>query len=165
MSSVLSATNLEWYNYNREKPTSRTTQDFNYIQSIDPSEYFFELKYKLSFSANGLDYCVIKYVLHNADNDPVGFAEAMKRIEGKWLTTTEAGITTLLLFMGMFETNFIENIFTNNKSDNNVFNNILEVNTHNNIVDLNGVLFDLEKELNKGNPELRKILDPIRLLK
>jgi hypothetical protein len=165
MSSVLSASSLEWYNANKEENVSNSNQDFEYIKTVDPDHYFFELQYKVAFRANGSDYAIIKYLLHDVDKEPIGFAESMKLIEGRWYTTSEAGITTLLFFLGMIDTIYIDYIFRNSPSDNVELNKIIYNNLSGSNLDLNGVLTDLQEELNSGNLVLANILDPQRLFK
>lgn len=165
MSSVLSATSLEWLNANKEEDVTSSKQDFNYIKNIASSEYYFELKYKINFITNGVEYAVIKYLLYDDENEPISFAESFKKKNGRWFTTIESGITTLTFFLGMIDTDYLESIFLNENSNNSALNSIMFENTSNNQLNLNGVLKSLENGLNDGNEELLLILDPKRLFK
>lgn len=164
MISVFSANNLEWFNYNKEKKVEKTNQDFLYITKASPDNYFCELKYKIHFEANGREYAVIKYVLYDNKSE-FGFAESMVKINNKWFTTTEAGITNLVFFMGMVDTKYINAIFNNSTSDNTTLNTIISSNTNAKKVNITKILADLEKRLSKKDSETLKILDPQRIFK
>lgn len=164
MSSVLSASDLSWYNSNREKKKKKVSQDFEYIKNVSSSEYYFELLYKVTFEANGFEYAIIKYYLHNKGK-VIGFAESMKKIDNRWFTTSESGISNFLFFMVMIDVNYIDAIFKGEKSNNSVLNTIIFDNKKNNRINLNGTLLDLEKGLSSSNKELELILDSKRLFK
>lgn len=165
MSSVLSASSLEWYNFNREEPRKVVKQDFDYIKFADPQSFYYKLKFKITFDANGTEYAVIKYHFFDGEKEPMGFAESMKKIKDRWVTTNDAEVTTLMFFLGMVDVSYIEHIFANTTSDNGELNKIMANNTLGATVDLNGVLQDLQEELNNQNEELKLILDPLRLFK
>ncbi|RSC93664.1 hypothetical protein [Tenacibaculum singaporense] len=164
MSSILSASTLDWYNYNREEKKEKTSQDFNYIKQIPSDKYFFELLYKITFEANGFEYAVIKYYLHNND-EVVGFAESMKKIEEKWVTTSESEISQLLFFMIMIDTEYISKIFKKQETNNKALNLIISNNIKQDKLNVNGLLIDLEEGLSSENEELKLLLDPKRLFK
>lgn len=165
MSSVLSASNLNWYNFNREEKKEKTSQDFNYIEKADSENYYFELLYKVKFNANGKEYTVIKYYLHTKGKAPLGFAEAMKKNNNRWVTTSEAEISQLLFFMIMIDVKYIDAIFNNIKSDNDDLNKIITSNTVNSSVNINGVLNDLEEGLANNDKNLKATLDVNRYFK
>lgn len=164
MSSILSASTLDWYNYNREEKKEKTSQEFNYIKEISADKYFFELLYKITFEANGFEYAVIKYHLHNNEKI-IGFAESMKKIEGKWVTTSESEISKLLFFMIMIDTDYINSIFKKKETKNKALNLIIFNNTKEGNLSLNSLLFDLEEGLSQNKEDLKLLLDPKRLFK
>lgn len=164
MISVFSANNLEWFNYNKEKKVEKTNQDFLYISKASPDNYFCELKYKIHFEANGREYVVIKYVLFDNQSE-IGFAESMVKINNKWFTTTEAGITNLVFFMGMIDVKYINAIFNNSTSDNITLNKIISSNINGKKINITNILADIENKLNKKDSEILKILDSQRIFK
>ena len=163
MRSVLSASDLNWYNFNREKKVKQTSQDFNSIKKINADVYYFKLIGKVNFIANGIEYAVIKFHLYDRGKT-YGFAETMKKINNKWVTTTDYQITQLLFFMGMVDIKYIDAIMNNEKTDNAEFNVIVNNNTKNNIVDLDAVIFYLQNELSQTD-KLISILDAYRIFK
>ena len=165
MQSVISATNIDWFNFNRDEKKEKSSQDFEYITSVKPDDYYAELLYKVSFNANGEKYCVVKYYLHDNGKDPIGYAEAMKQLNGKWTTTSSANITQLLFFMIMIDTKYIDAIFNNLNSDNDSLNQVINENSQNRNVNINSVLNELEKRLSENDENIMKLLDKNRLFK
>ncbi len=165
MSSIISATSDEWYNFNREKKKKKINQDFNYIKNISPDLYYAKLLYKVSFEANGVDYALIKYHLQDNNKPLLGYAESMKSINGKWVTSSESEISEFLFFMIMIDTKYIDHIFKGTKSDNPKLNDIIKSNTFNKEVNLNGVLKELQAILNSEPEKMKSILDTKRLFK
>lgn len=165
MSSIISATNLDWYNFNREEKKQNSSQDFVYIKQVSPEVYYLELLYKVTFKANGSQYAIIKYNLFDNEKPVIGYAEAMKKRDERWVTTSEAEISQFLFFMIMIDTKYIDNIFNNTRSDNSDLNQILNLNQFNGIVNINDVFNDLQKKLTKNEGNLKTILDPNRLFK
>ena len=165
MNSVISATNLDWYNFNREEKKQNSSQDFAYIKQVSPKVYYVELLYKVAFEANGSQYAIIKYNLFDNEKPVIGFAEAMKKKGERWVTTSEAEISQFLFFMIMIDTKYIDNIFNNTESDNSSLNQILNLNQFNGIVNINDVLNDLQKQLTESEGDLKSILDPNRSFK
>lgn len=163
MRSVLSASDLNWYNFNREEKVEKTLQDFNAIKNNNSETYYFTLISKVNFTANGMEYAVIKFHLYEKEKI-YGFAEAMKKIDNKWVTTEDYQITQLLFFMGMFDVKYIDVIMDNKQTDNKELNEIINKNTKNNNADLNAIIFFLQNELIKNN-KLTSILDIYRIFK
>jgi len=163
MRSVLSASDLNWYNFNREEKVEKTSQDFNYIKKINADVYYFTLVNKVNFIANGVEYAVVKFHLY--DNGKIyGFAESMKRIDNKWVTTEDYQITQLLFFMGMIDVKYIDAIMNNKQTDSAELNRIIEENIKNNNLDLNAIIFSMQNELSQ-NSKLTSILDVYRIFK
>lgn len=164
MISVLSSSNMEWYNFNKEKKTEKTNQDFKYISKINPNDYYTKLKYKIVFEANGTEYSIIKYVLYDKKKE-YGFAESMKKINNKWYTTTDSGITNFVFFMGMIDVKYIEAIFNNSKSDSPLLNKIITQSQENGKINLSKILTEIQNSLGKNDIEIISILDPQRIFK
>jgi hypothetical protein len=164
MISVLSSSNMEWYNFNKEKKTEKTNQDFKYISKINPNDYYAQLKYRIVFEANGTEYSIIKYVLFD-NKKAYGFAESMKKINNKWFTTTDSGITNFVFFMGIIDVKYIDAIFNNSKSDNLLLNKIVSENDENGKLNLIKILKELENSLSKKDKEIISILDSQRIFK
>lgn len=164
MQSILSASNLAWYNYNREDKKETASKDFKYIAEASSKTYYFELSYKVTFNSAGIDYAIIKYYL-NDNGRIIGFAEPMKQIDNRWFSTLDTEISNLQFFMIMFDTKYIDKIFKTEKTDNNTLNTIITDNKSAGHLNLNGVLADLEKGLSKEELGLKELLDPNRLFK
>jgi hypothetical protein len=164
MISVLSSSSMEWYNFNKEKKIEKSNQDFKYINQINPNNYYTQLKYKVVFEANGIEYAIIKYVLFDNKKE-YGFAESMKKINNQWYTTTDSGITNFVFFMGMIDIKYIDAIFNNLKSDNPFLNNIISQNVEKGKINLTKILIDVQNSLNKKNNEIISILDSQRIFK
>ncbi|MEC3908209.1 hypothetical protein VOI54_14355 [Tamlana sp. 2201CG12-4] len=165
MRSVISATNLDWYNFNREEKKQNSSQDFAYIKQVSPEAYYVKLLYKVSFEASGFKYAIIKYNLLDNKKPVLGYAEAMKKRGERWFTTSEEEISQFSFFMIMIDTKYIDNIFNNTRSDNSNLNQILNLNQFNGIININDVLNDLQKQLTESRGNLKSILDPNRLFK
>lgn len=163
MRSILSASTLEWYNFNREKKVEKTSQDFDYIKSVNENQYYFKLLSKINFSANGLEYAAVKFHLYDQQNI-YGFAEAMKKINGKWVSTSDAQATMLLFFIGMIDNSYINAIMNNQPTDNVELNKIINSSIKNGKVDLNYIIDKLNNELSTNNA-LKKIYDENRIFK
>lgn len=163
MRSILSASTLEWYNFNREKKVEKTSQDFHYIKSVNENQYYFKLLSKTNFSVNGVEYATVKFHLYDQQNI-YGFAEAMKKINGKWVSTSDAQATMLLFFIGMIDNSYINAIMNNQLTDNVELNKVIKSSMKNEKVDLNYVIGKLNSELSTNN-ELKKIYDENRIFK
>lgn len=163
MHSILSASDLNWYNFNREKKVEKTSQDFAYIKSADENQYYFKLFSKINFSANGVAYAAVKFHLYDQQNI-YGFAEAMKKINGKWVSTSDSQATILLFFMGMVDTPYLNAIMKNQMTDNSELNKIIKSSVKNGKIDLNLIISQLNSQL-ATNDELKKIYDENRIFK
>lgn len=162
--SVLSSSNIDWYNFNREKKAEKTTQNFTYISKVSQKDYYCQLKYRISFEANGIEYAVIKYVLYDNKKE-YGFAESMKKIKNRWYTTTDSSVTNLVFFMGMIETKYIDSIFNNLESDNPFLNKMISKCLENNRINLIKILKELQISINKKEKEILPVLDSQRIFK
>lgn len=136
MESILSASNLEWYNYNRISKRDKSSQDFNSIKEASVNDLFFELLYKFSFEVNGFEYSIIKFYIHDRGKI-FGFAESMKKIDDRWYATSEAQISKLLFFFMAIDTHYIESIFNQKMTDNQVLNVIIRESIKNGNIDIN----------------------------
>lgn len=163
MRSILSASDLNWFNFNREKKVEKTSQDFGYIKSVNNNIYYIKLLNKINFVANGIEYAVIKFHLYDNDNI-YGFAEAMKKINGKWVSTSDSQTTMLLFFMGMIKTSYIDAIMKKHNTDNQALNKIIQSSTKNEKVDFNAIIHNINNELPNNN-KLKNIYDENRIFK
>lgn len=163
MRSILSASDLNWFNFNREKKVEKTSQDFGYIKSVNNNIYYIKLLNKINFVANGIEYAVIKFHLYDNDNI-YGFAEAMKKINGKWVSTSDSQTTMLLFFMGMIKTSYIDAIMKKHNTDNQVLNKIIQSSTKNEKIDFNAIIHNINNELPNNN-KLKNIYDENRIFK
>ena len=132
MRSILSASDLNWFNFNREKKVEKTSQDFGYIKSVNNNIY--------------------------------GFAEAMKKINGKWVSTSDSQTTMLLFFMGMIKTSYIDAIMKKHNTDNQALNKIIQSSTKNEKIDFNAIIHNINNELPNNN-KLKNIYDENRIFK
>jgi len=165
LSSVISASNLDWYNFNNEGKKEKTNQDFEAIKKTDSKDYFLELLYKVHFQANGSEYAIVKYYLHDKNKELLGYADAMKKMDNKWVIISETEVSQLMFFMIMIDTKYIDAIFNNKESDNITLNKIIIANRVNNSINLNNVLNELEEKLSSNNTTFKQIMDPYRLFK
>ena len=163
MRSLLSASDLNWFNFNREKKVEKTSQDFGYIKSVNNNIYYIKLLNKINFVANGIEYAVIKFHLYDNDNI-YGFAEAMKKINGKWVSTSDSQTTMLLFFMGMIKTSYIDAIMKKHNTDNQALNKIIQSSTKNEKIDFNAIIHNINNELPNNN-KLKNIYDENRIFK
>ena len=163
MRSILSASDLNWFNFNREKKVEKTSQDFGYIKSGNNNIYYIKLLNKINFVANGIEYAVIKFHLYDNDNI-YGFAEAMKKINGKWVSTSDSQTTMLLFFMGMIKTSYIDAIMKKQNTDNQALNKIIRSSTKNEKIDFNAIIHNINNELPNNN-KLKNIYDENRIFK
>ena len=163
MRSILSASDLNWFNFNREKKVEKTSQDFGYIKSVNNNIYYIKLLNKINFVANGIEYAVIKFHLYDNDNI-YGFAEAMKKINGKWVSTSDSQTTMLLFFMGMIKTSYIDAIMKKHNTDNQALNKIIQSSTKNEKIDFNAIIHNINNELPNSN-KLKNIYDENRIFK
>jgi|GEM_PF-7023984 hypothetical protein len=163
MRSILSASDLNWFNFNREKKVEKTSQDFGYIKSVNNNIYYIKLLNKINFVANGIEYAVIKFHLYDNDNI-YGFAEAMKKINGKWVSTSDSQTTMLLFFMGMIKTSYIDAIMKKHNTDNQALNKIIQSSTKNEKIDFNAIIHNINNELPNNN-KLKNIYDENRIFK
>lgn len=163
MRSILSASDLNWFNFNREKKVEKTSQDFGYIKSVNNNIYYIKLLDKINFVANGIEYAVIKFHLYDNDNI-YGFAEAMKKINGKWVSTSDSQTTMLLFFMGMIKTSYIDAIMKKHNTDNQALNKIIQSSTKNEKIDFNAIIHNINNELPNNN-KLKNIYDENRIFK
>ena len=163
MRSILSASDLNWFNFNREKKVEKTSQDFGYIKSVNNNIYYIKLLNKINFVANGIEYAVIKFHLYDNDNI-YGFAEAMKKINGKWVSTSDSQTTILLFFMGMIKTSYIDAIMKKHNTDNQALNKIIQSSTKNEKIDFNAIIHNINNELPNNN-KLKNIYDENRIFK
>ena len=163
MRSILSASDLNWFNFNREKKVEKTSQDFGYIKSVNNNIYYIKLLNKINFVANVIEYAVIKFHLYDNDNI-YGFAEAMKKINGKWVSTSDSQTTMLLFFMGMIKTSYIDAIMKKHNTDNQALNKIIQSSTKNEKIDFNAIIHNINNELPNNN-KLKNIYDENRIFK
>ena len=163
MRSILSASDLNWFNFNREKKVEKTSQDFGYIKSVNNNIYYIKLLNKINFVTNGIEYAVIKFHLYDNDNI-YGFAEAMKKINGKWVSTSDSQTTMLLFFMGMIKTSYIDAIMKKHNTDNQALNKIIQSSTKNEKIDFNAIIHNINNELPNNN-KLKNIYDENRIFK
>lgn len=163
MRSILSASDLNWFNFNREKKVEKTSQDFGYIKSVNNNIYYIKLLNKINFVANGIEYAVIKFHLYDKDNI-YGFAEAMKKINGRWVSTSDSQTTMLLFFMGMIKTSYIDAIMKKHNTDNQALNKIIQSSTKNEKIDFNAIIYNINNELPNNN-KLKNIYDENRIFK
>lgn len=163
MRSILSASDLNWFNFNREKKVEKTSQDFEYIKLADKNKYYFKLFNKINFIANGVEYAVIKFHLYD-NNSVYGFAEAMKKINGKWVSTSDPQTTMLLFLMGMINASYIDAIMKKQNTDNQELNKIIQSSINNRKLDFNAIIHNLNNELSSSN-ELKNIYDENRIFK
>lgn len=162
MRSILSASSLEWKNYNSERQLTKSSQDFETIENAVDSSYYFVLESKLEFVVNGLIHAIVKYRL--IENGKLyGFAEGMIKKNGRWYTTSKAELNQIVFFMGMVDLEYIDAIFRKNNTNNDQFNQIREQYLESGTINLTGLLSTFEQSLSEN--ELLEILDPNRIFK
>lgn len=162
MRSILSASSLEWKNFNTQKQITTSSQDFESIRNALDSNYYFVLESKIDFTASGNQYAVVKFRLF--ENGKIyGFAEGMVKKNNRWYTTEDAEINQLLFFMGMVDLDYIEAIFRQNETNNVQFDQIREQYLELGSINLTGLLSTLEQSLSEN--KLLEILDPNRIFK
>ncbi|EKT3958022.1 hypothetical protein NTJ28_002020 [Flavobacterium psychrophilum] len=114
MTSIISAKNQEWVNYNsfggKEKAAPFTKSEFDEKYN-NKSKNYFELLAKLEFSVDSLKYFVIKFRYFQAKvKKPIMGSILMTFSKGRWYQTFDAKITNLSMMMLVFKEDIVERI-------------------------------------------------------
>ena len=88
----------------------------------------------------------------------------MKKINGKWVSTSDSQTTMLLFFMGMIKTSYIDAIMKKHNTDNQALNKIIQSSTKNEKIDFNAIIHNINNELPNNN-KLKNIYDENRIFK
>lgn len=110
MSSILSATNQKWVDYNTLGDSLESekldVKVFDFRKSMDADKNYFELISKLTFKANGTDMALIKFYLHS-EQLPVAFSgvQVMQKRNGRWYDTSTSFTSSMALMLMRFDSN------------------------------------------------------------
>jgi len=108
MSSVISTLNQSWINYNTlggaEKADKKEQKYFDYIKTMGRDKNYFELKSKLNFTLNGLDYSIIKFYFHSQElARPQSGSYVMQKKGNRWYLTSNTNTTSIALMTMRFQ--------------------------------------------------------------
>lgn len=114
LSSILSATNQNWYDYNiLESSGIREKKDksyFEYVRNMDREKTYIELLCKFQFEYQGSELAIIKFLFHTEEKETIG-AYVMQKVDGRWYKTATPFTNDLSMFLIRTRTDMIEKIF------------------------------------------------------
>lgn len=106
MSSIISARNQEWVNYNylNREGIEKDASHFKEVEQMDPETNFFELRSKFAFEYNGLPAVFIKYYLiFDKMDKPVGAFKVMQKVGERWYLVTIPNFATIPYMLFWFK--------------------------------------------------------------
>ncbi|SHJ83086.1 hypothetical protein SAMN04487911_1425 [Arenibacter nanhaiticus] len=119
--SILSATNQEWINYNTlggaEKATEQNQSHFDRVLTMDKNKNFFKLHHKLTFTIGNIPTAIIKFFIHQEENEPVSGAVVMQKVDGRWQHTSNPTLSTLSIIVMRLKTTVLQGILLNDSED------------------------------------------------
>jgi len=122
--SILSATNQEWINYNTlggaEKATEQKQSHFDRVLTMDKNKNYFKLHHKLTLTMGNIPTAIIKFFIHQEENDPVSGAVVMQKVEGRWQHTSNSTLSTLSIIVMRLKTTVLQGILLGNSEDNDI---------------------------------------------
>ena len=157
MTSLISAKNQEWVNYNsfggKEKSTPFNETEFEEALKYKKENYF-ELLAKLEFSVDSAKYSVVKFNYFKAKiKKPIMGSILMIYSKDRWFQTFDFKFNSLSMMMLVFKEDILERILTGN-GQNELENNLLKLVYNNglNIEDLFKQNFNQEQKNYYINP-------------
>lgn len=127
MTSIISASNQEWVNYNcfggKEKAAPFSKEEFNKKMRGKEKNYI-ELLAKLEFSIDSVKYSVVKFRYFQAKiKKPIMGSLLMIYSNSRWFQTSNAKLNNLSMMMLVFKEDILERILSglgNNQMENNL---------------------------------------------
>lgn len=111
MSSILSASNQEWVDYNTlggtKKSDKKNNNHFEEVKKIDINKTFFELYSKLEFNSNAAKMAIVKFYYVTDSKKPVAGAIVMQKENGIWKSTSTSYTTNIAMALMVFKPDII----------------------------------------------------------
>lgn len=131
MSSIMSATNQAWVNYNTKGGALMADQkDETYFNSVihsDTSATYSELLSKLEFTYYDRQIAVVKFHLYlEGNNEPLAGSTIMEKVDiNSWKVISEPSLTPISMALMIFKKDVIYNLLYN-KPENDIEIRVLE---------------------------------------
>ncbi len=156
MTSILSATNQKWVNYNNIKEGKpKPPSHFEKIRTMNKEENYFELHHKLSLKLGGIPTTLIKFYFHQENQQPVSGCYVMQKSEGRWKRTANVNLSLLSIIIMRLKSNVLEGIILENSKDEYIMDLRDKVTDNNGMLDIKS----LETEfLSWYDPQRNEIL-------
>ncbi|UZO79836.1 hypothetical protein NBT05_12840 [Aquimarina sp. ERC-38] len=107
MSSILSASNQEWVDYNTlggsNESDKKGQEHFNKVKTINIDQKYFELQSKLEFIANNFQMAIVKFYYHQPNKKPIAGSIVMQKQEDIWKTTSTPYTTKIAMALMVFK--------------------------------------------------------------
>jgi hypothetical protein len=119
MSSIISASNQDWVNYNTKGGSKfadqKKEEHFEKVGKRERDNNYFELLSKLEFTFYKRKMAIVKFYLHLEDKEkPVAGTAVMEKLEkGKWKVVTEPALTPISMAMMIFKPEVMGNLLSN----------------------------------------------------
>lgn len=143
MTSILSATNQKWVNYNTlsKGVKKKDPSHFEKIKKMSKDENYFELHHKLSFKLGNIPTVLIKFFVHEENQQPISACYVMQKVNNRWQRTANTNLSLLSIIVMRLKSDVLKGIVTG-KSTNKAINAIRDRVTTNDMLDVK----KLEKE-------------------
>ncbi len=132
MSSILSASNQEWVNYNTsggsEKSDIKSENHFEKVKNIDFNNTFFELHSKLEFTSNGEEMAIIKFFYNEKNEKPIAGSIVMKKENNQWKTISTPDTTIIATALMVFKADIMKRMLIGkgiNRMENNLIKKVM----------------------------------------
>lgn len=117
MSSMLSASNQDWVNYNTLggaiESSKISQEEFDKVKKLSYDKNYFELLSKLEFEVNNDKMAIVKFYLYKEDLDkPVAGATVMQYINNRWYETSKPYTTSIAMALMIFKVNIMNSLLT-----------------------------------------------------
>jgi hypothetical protein len=162
MSSIISANNQEWVNYNTyggsEYSDKKSNSHFREVINREKDKNYFELLSKLEFDFKRKRLAIVKFYLHLQDND-LGIAGSRVLVfdqnDNRWKVYQEPDLTSIATVIMIFKKDVLERLLTNNPR-NSIESSLLEY-----AYNSRGLNFNLLLNKNYSEQEKDSLTNPL----
>lgn len=157
LASYFSAQNKKWFDHNLKIKQSLPYHNF---EDVSKNKYSVRPLIKLSFIANGIENCLVKFEIEN-DNQTIGsYCIHLEKKDAYWFVSNAEICSNLSLFFLTIDAKYIYPAIMASRSDNEVYNELLEKSKVNGRLNFNSLMQGIRNLYTINNNEYNKIRDP-----
>ncbi|RUA34501.1 MAG: hypothetical protein DSY77_05050 [Bacteroidetes bacterium] len=142
MSSIMSATNQPWVEYNvlggAESGEQKSNRHFDFISTMNRDSNYFELRSKLMFSEGSREFAIIKFYLHTEDiSEDQSGAFVMQKVGDRWYRTATSFTTNIAVMVMRFKAPLLQQILGGQLTGDSQVDTMIQQVGNNGVVDIN----------------------------